>query len=177
MRKKQIKITAIVIAVIFLLGIAGPLAYIAFSAPPDSEDKSAEIAELNRKIKASAEEIEELDKKLSTAEDMEKSRSEDSKRRFRIMCEKGIGSYLDIVFSSVSLSDFTDRIVIARELAEYDKSVTDAIKEVKDEISAASEKKKAVQEELMKAKEELSDALAAEDESEYTEENSVTKEQ
>ena len=57
MSKKQIRITAIVIAVIFLLGIAGPLAYIVFSAPLDEDNKAADIAELNEKIKAVGAEI------------------------------------------------------------------------------------------------------------------------
>ncbi|MDO5310951.1 MAG: hypothetical protein Q4E94_03505 [Clostridia bacterium] len=169
MSKKQIKITAIVIAVIFLLGIAGPLAYIAFSAPPDGDNRAADIAGLNEKIKAVDAEIEELDKKLAAAEKLEKNQSEDIGRRFRVMCEKGVGSYLDIIFSSTSLSDFTDRIVIARELAEYDKSVTDAIAEVKAEISAAAEAKSAAQAELLRLRDELSALEAAEGEAGYTE--------
>ena len=171
MSKKQIKITAIVIAVIFILGIAGPLAYIAFSAPPDGDTKAADIAELNEKIKAVAAETEELDKKLAAAEELEKNQSEDSGRRFRVMCEKGVGSYLDIIFSSESLSDFTDRIVIARELAEYDKSVTDAIAEVKAEISAAAEAKSAAQSELIRLRDELAALEAAESEDGNSEES------
>lgn len=163
MSKKQIRITAIVIAVIFLLGIAGPLAYIVFSAPSDEDNKAADIAELNEKIKDVGAEIEELDKKLAAAEELEKNRSEESGRRLRIMCEKGVGSYLDIIFSSTSLSDFSDRIVIARELAEYDKSVMDAIAEVKAEILAADEAKSAAQAELIRLRDELSAIEAAED--------------
>lgn len=165
MNKKQIRITAIVIAVIFLLGVAGPLAYVAFSAPSEEADAAADIAEINQKIKAVNVEIEELDKKLAAAEELEKNRSEESAGRFRVMCEKGVASYLDIIFSAESLSDFADRIVIARELAEYDKSVMNAIAEVKTEISSASEAKKAAQSELLRLKDELDATEAANAES------------
>ena len=54
MNKKQVKIIAIIIAVIFLLGIAGPLAYIAFSEPDSSglsDIDEISDADINAKIK------------------------------------------------------------------------------------------------------------------------------
>lgn len=118
MSKKTVKIVAIVIAVIFILGILGPLAYMfVFSEPMDN-----------------AAEIEEAERRLEAAQQLESSITEECGTRFRIMCERGMMSYLDIIFSSDTVSDFADRIVIAEELAEYDKNIMDTIQSIKNEI-------------------------------------------
>ena len=171
MNKKQVKIVAIIIAVIFLLGIAGPLAYIAFSEPDSSglsdidemsdADINAKIKELGDQITAAEKESAELDKKAEAADELDKKQTEESGRRFRIMCERGISSYLDIIFSSTDLSDFNDRIVIAKELAEYDKKVASALKDVKREIADAKEEKLRLSEQLKSSKEELERLSAA----------------
>lgn len=171
MNKKQVKIIAIIIAVIFLLGIAGPLAYIAFSEPDSSglsdidemsnADINAKIKELGDQITAAEKESAELDKKAEAADELDKKQTEESGRRFRIMCERGISSYLDIIFSSTDLSDFNDRIVIAKELAEYDKKVASALKDVKREIADAKEEKLRLSEQLKSSKEELERLSAA----------------
>ena len=171
MNKKQVKIVAIIIAVIFLLGIAGPLAYIAFSEPDSSglsdidemsdADINAKIKELGDQITAAEKESAELDKKAEVADELDKKQTEESGRRFRIMCERGISSYLDIIFSSTDLSDFNDRIVIAKELAEYDKKVANALKDVKREIADAKEEKLRLLEQLKSSKEELERLSAA----------------
>lgn len=171
MNKKQVKIVAIIIAVIFLLGIAGPLAYIAFSEPDSSglsdidemsdADMNAKIKELSDQITAAEKESAELDKKAEAADELDKKQTEESGRRFRIMCERGILSYLDIIFSSTDLSDFNDRIVIAKELAEYDKKVANALKDVKREIADAKEEKLRLSEQLKSSKEELERLSAA----------------
>lgn len=171
MNKKQVKIIAIIIAVIFLLGIAGPLAYIAFSEPDSSglsdideisdADINAKIKELSDQITAAEKESAELDKKAEAADELDKKQTEESGRRFRIMCERGISSYLDIIFSSTDLSDFNDRIVIAKELAEYDKKVANALKDVKREIADAKEEKLRLSEQLKSSKEELERLSAA----------------
>ncbi|MDO5586561.1 MAG: hypothetical protein Q4G53_05700 [Clostridia bacterium] len=171
MNKKQVKIVAIIIAVLFLLGIAGPLAYIAFSEPDSSglsdidemsdADINAKIKELGDQITAAEKESAELDKKAEAADELDKKQTEESGRRFRIMCERGISSYLDIIFSSTDLSDFNDRIVIAKELAEYDKKVASALKDVKREIADAKEEKLRLSEQLKSSKEELECLSAA----------------
>lgn len=171
MNKKQVKIIAIIIAVIFLLGIAGPLAYIAFSEPDSSglsdidemsdADINAKIKELGDQITAAEKESAELDKKAEAADELDKKQTEESGRRFRIMCERGISSYLDIIFSSTDLSDFNDRIVIAKELAEYDKKVANALKDVKREIADAKEEKLRLSKQLKSSKEELERLSAA----------------
>ena len=182
MNKKQVKIVAIIIAVIFLLGIAGPLAYIAFSEPDSSglsdidemsdADMNAKIKELGDQITAAEKESAELDKKAEAADELDKKQTEESGRRFRIMCERGISSYLDIIFSSTDISDFNDRIVIAKELAEYDKKVANALKDVKREIADAKEEKLRLSKQLKSSKEELERLSAARQaERDHTESN------
>ena len=123
MSKKTVKIVALVIAVIFLIGILGPLAYMyVFSAPSDDgESNAAELAEVTAKLEA--------------AERLEKDITRECGERLRVMCEKGMVSYLDVIFSSKSISDFTDRLVIAGELAEYDKNIMNTIGNIRKEIS------------------------------------------
>ena len=140
MGKRGVKITAIVIAAVFLLGIIGPLLYsMAFSEPADK------IKELQEKIMQTEQRIAELDAEMAAAETLENEKLSESGKRLRVMCEKGLTSYIDIIFSAENLSDFADRIVIARELMEYDRNITGAIKAIKNEISA----KKAEVEELL----------------------------
>lgn len=119
MNKKVVKITAIIIALIFALGIFGPLAYMyVFSAPTDEAETD-------------------YAKKLEAAEKLEARVIEESGERFRIMCERGISSYLDMIFSAESISDLNDRVVIANELMEYDKNMIEAVTEAKNRIAEA----------------------------------------
>ena len=134
MNKKLVKITAIVIAVVFVLGLLGPLAYTyVFSAPVT--EKGADEKTLDELTI----ELEEAEKRLMAAEELEKEILQDSGERFRIMSERGNLSYLDIIFSANSFADFIDRVVIAREIAEYDKNMIAAIKSIKSDSAATRE--------------------------------------
>ncbi len=186
MNNKIVKITAIVIFIIFLLGIAGPLAYMIASAQPTQSDLDAVRSEkkstlemiteleielnaadndvrlLNEEIEKSTKELDEVTEKLKAAEELEKQMSEKTGERFRVMCEKGTFSYLDIIFSATNLTDFTDRTVIAKELAEYDKEVMDSMKAVKEDIASKKadiemlvSSQEAAKNNLVSAKEEL----------------------
>ncbi len=157
MNKKVVRIIAITIAALLILGLLGPLAYtFVFAVPTESnsiseqkkitlEDMSRieqelntaeeKVRELNEKVFQSAEALEEIDEKMYAAQELEKKYNEESGKRFRVMCEKGMMSYLDIIFSAEGLTDFIDRIVIAKELAEYDRDIMNAIKSVNDEIA------------------------------------------
>lgn len=182
MNKKTVRIIALVIAALLVLGIAGPFAYLAFSAPADDaalgeierqiESVQDEIDELNvqineasdrvRKLDSDAKEYdkkaEELQKELEAAESLENDYSEESEKRFRTMCEKGSVSYLDIIFSARSLTDFADRIVTARELADYDRRIMNSMKSVKEKIARAKADSDAAASEQQKNRAELSAA-------------------
>lgn len=121
MNKKIIKITAVVIAIIFAIGLFTQFVYMFAAA-------ASENTVIVRKLKA--------------AEYLEQSLKEQRDRRLRFMCEKGANSYLGVIFSSDSVSDLVDRIVIANELAEYDKNMIDAVTEVKKDLTDRSEEQK-----------------------------------
>lgn len=183
MSKKAIKITAIVIALIFLLGIFGPFAYtFVFSMPTDDShlediqqekkltledinktelelNKAAEeLRVLNEKIELSSNELKQVNEKLEAAEKLEMNMREESGKRFRIMCEKGMLSYLDIIFSSKNFTDFIDRLVIAKELAEYDRDMMNAVASVKKDIIDSKTKAEEILKEQEAALAELDEA-------------------
>lgn len=162
MSKKTVKIIALIIGIAFLLGIIFPLiGHFAFSSP-DSKSLDSQINEitdninrLNSEITASTEELSDAAARLDAAEDLLKKTQSESSERFRIMCERGTLSYLNIIFSATSLPDFTDRIVIARELYEYDMKVLNAINKIKKEI----ENDKSEIENLLKAQNTMAEEL------------------
>ncbi len=159
----MIRVIAICIAVLMVLGLLGPLAYTFVFAEPEDESldeiqqemvltlediakieeelNSAEekVRQLTETIESSAKGLEEIDSKAQKAQELMDKYKQESGERFRVMCEKGMMSYLDIIFSSKSLTDFVDRIVIAKELAEYDKGIMNAIKSVNDELNIEKE--------------------------------------
>ncbi len=88
-------------------------------------------------------EIDNIDKQLATTEEslvIEEAKLNDAtqkaqekydifKDRFRIMCEQGDVSYLEMLFSAKSFADFVDKAEIMQEIAEYDKRVFDNMEE------------------------------------------------
>ena len=183
MKKKTTKIIAVVIALLLIIGLVGPLAYeFVFSSPLEQGDEDnsinpndysienisqleADINELNEKTRVLNEElgglttqINEIDEKIKEAEAQEKKYSEESGNRFRVMCEKGVMSYLDIIFSAKNITDFVDRIVIAKELAEYDKNV---MLELHDNFDKLSNEKKSIEEIVNQKNRDMDELVAA----------------
>ena len=174
MSKKKVKIIALIIGIIFTLGIIFPLvSHLVLSAPSagNSVEQDAQINDLNENIKRLDGEIAETSKRLAdvtlqlqAAEAYLADKKSEAGKRFRIMCERGSLSYINIIFSATSLSDFIDRIVIARELYEYDKKVLSSINQVKNEIEndkseidALLQSQNTMADELNKNKAELED--------------------
>ncbi len=150
MNRKTVKIISALIAAAFILGLFGPFAYnLVFSVP--SDDGQA----LETQIEEIKIQIEENEKRISAAEELEQNIIKESGEHFRIMCERGILSYLDIIFSAENMTDFTDRVVIARELAEYDKNMITSIQKIRKEVEEASNKSKELLAELEKKRAEL----------------------
>ena len=148
MSKKAIKLLAIVIAIALCIGLVSPLLYsIAFSAPPTEtvSEIEAEITRLNS-------ELDTAQKKYEAALALEEKILQDSNTRLQMICENGRLSYLDIIFASKSISDFTDRIVIARELVEYDKNMMDTIKKIQHDAELMAAESKELLAELEKAR-------------------------
>ena len=178
----MIRIIAICLAVLLVLGLIGPMAYtFVFSAPDDLEQVQVQmeltltdimqietelnaaeekVRQLTEIINESAGKLEEIDNKTKKAQELMDEYNRESGDRFRAMCERGMMSYLDIIFSSESLADFVDRIVIAKELAEYDRNIMNAIKSVNDELIEEKENTAKYLEEQKTAMAEIESAKA-----------------
>ena len=100
-----------------------------------------ELIELQNKVNALNEQISETDKKLSVEEEKlakaterANKQYEDFKERFRLLCEEGPVTYLELLFSAKNFCDFVDKMEIAAEISENDKNVFDEMEAVKIEI-------------------------------------------
>ncbi len=147
MNKKITRVVALVIALFFLLGVAAPLLVSkVYGVPYDSKvqeyeekeksawqqlqeyekelnqlgEKSYQLAEEQKKCE---EELEITRKELEEAEKLEAEQRGKFRERFATLCERGAGTYLEILFSAESLSDLIEKLVIVREIAEYDNNI------------------------------------------------------
>ena len=184
MNKKIVKIVAIVISLLFLLGIVGPLLVsVVYGQPTDAklqemkeQEKKAiqEVQELEKKLndatdkvyrleeslKQKEEELKVIDEELKAAEEAEAKQMEKFKKRMAVICESGTTSYLDVIFAATSFSDLIDRVVIAREILEYDNNILDSMAKVKEEIRDRKTKMEEIKVQQEKEKEELDSALS-----------------
>ncbi len=181
MNKKITRVVALAIALFFLLGVAAPLLVSkVYGVPYDSKvqeyeekeksawqqlqeyekelnqlgEKSYQLAEEQKKCE---EELEITRKELEEAEKLEAEQRGKFRERFATLCERGAGTYLEILFSAESLSDLIEKLVIVREIAEYDNNILESIERVKNQI--AEEKQRL--EELLAQQEEARIQLEA----------------
>ncbi len=183
MSKKAVKIAAIAIAFLFLLGIIAPLVTsVVYGQPTDAklkdmkeQEKSAiqAVNELEKKlneatdkvylleesIKLKEEELKVIDEELKAAEEAEAKQMDKFKKRITVICESGPTSYLDIIFAATSFSDLIDRVVIAREIAEYDNNILDSMEKVKQEIHDRKTRMEEIKQQQENEKNELDSAL------------------
>lgn len=177
MNKKTIKIIAIIIACLLVLAVVAPaLSIFVFAVQSDEtlknmeKDESDAVEELkelegkinelgdkiyqnNERIKEIDEELTDIEDELEDAEEKEGKQMDEFKSRIAATCENSGVSYLELIFSSSSISDFVDKLVIAKELAEYDKSVIDSMKEIKSGIEDKKKSREELKEEQEKARE------------------------
>ena len=112
-----------------------------------------QINELETKISDANKQIEEQTQKLAQAEEDYKEQEEMLNERVVALYELGEVSYLDVLLSAESVTDFVSRYYIISEIAESDVELLDRIDNQKKEIE---ETKKAIENskaELSKAKE------------------------
>ncbi len=95
----------------------------------------ARIAETDGKLKIEEE-------KLAVATEKAEAQYEVFKERFRVMCEQGDVSYIQLFLSSKSFADLIDSVEIVKEISEHDKAIFDemennrkAIEKSRDEIA------------------------------------------
>lgn len=90
--------------------------------------KNAEIASIEAKLAAA-------EKELAAAKEKSDKQYKAYSERFRVMCEEGSVSYLEVILSSESFMDFIDKIEIANEISAYDNKMYKEMKEAEDKIA------------------------------------------
>ncbi len=91
------------------------------------DTKESEIAE-------TAKELDEAEADLEDAKEKSSNQYDAYKERFRVMCEDGSVSYLQVILTSDSIMDFVNNIETAQEISEYDKQIYDEMKDSEAEI-------------------------------------------
>ena len=97
----------------------------------------SEIDDLNSQISGLQSQINESEEKLKQAEEDFKEQQERLENRLVALYEMGETSYLDVLLSSASITDFISKYYIVSEIAEYDNNLLDAIEKNKNEIEEA----------------------------------------
>lgn len=112
------------------------------TAQADKDKIDSEIASLNSQINSVQAELNETNSKLAVkegelayAEEACEQQFQSFKTRARIMYENGPSTYIEILFSSGSFSEFLSNIEIIRNLLDYDNQVLEERKAVREEIA------------------------------------------
>lgn len=92
------------------------------------------INELNEKISATDKELNAEEQKLAEATEKAERKYEYFKERFRIVCEEGPVTYLELLFSAENFCDFVDKIEIAKEITESDKKIFDEMEAIRAQV-------------------------------------------
>lgn len=106
----------------------------------------SEIDSINKKLSETEKSLASEQAKLDEATEAAQNKYDVFRERFRIMCEEGDVSYIEMLLSAKSFSDFVDKAEIMKEISEYDKKVFDEMEEhratiekSRDEIAALKE--------------------------------------
>ncbi len=122
----------------------------------------SEIDNLNMQISDLEEQILEAEENLKQAEEDYKEQQKRLEDRLVAMYEMGETTYLDVLLSSASITDFISKYYIVSEIAEYDNNLLDSIEQNKIAIEAAKktlEESKTQIESLKASKETTANAL------------------
>ncbi len=117
------------------------------------------IAQYNTLITEKEKDIEETTEELNEAIKQQEDQYEAMKKRIRFMYEKGDTFYLELLFTSNSFSDMTNKADYIEALSRYDKDKLDEYVETKEMVQLCKEQ-------LEADKELLDEAKAAEEEEE-----------
>lgn len=113
------------------------------------------IDELNDKIAVTEINLTKTKEELKVAQEDEKNQYEAMKTRIQYMYMNGTDSYLQIVLSSDSISDFLNRSEYIKQISEYDKNMLERFQEVKDKVQSKKDKIEADLDSLNDMNEEL----------------------
>lgn len=109
---------------------------------------AAQIQELSDEIEAKKEEISRTQEELEEAEAVSEKQYEDMKLRIQYLYESGTPSYLELLLTSDSISDFLNRSTYVSEVSRYDRNMLDQYIEQKEKIAATKEILESEEEEL-----------------------------
>lgn len=104
----------------------------------------SEINALDAKISQTKTSLAAEEEKLQAATQQAEDQYGTFQERFRIMCEQGDVSYLEMLLSAESFSQFIDRAEIVKEISEYDKTVFDRMEKSRKEIENSRNEIKAL---------------------------------
>ncbi len=104
------------------------------------------IEALDKKLADTKSDLAAEEVKLADATEKATAKYDVFQERFRVMCEQGDVSYLEMLLSAKSFSDFVDKAEIMKEITRYDKQVFD-------EMDAARQQIEKSRDEIVKLKE------------------------
>ena len=98
------------------------------------------IDEINTQIGETDKLLAEEEQKLAEATKKADAKYEYFKERFRIVCEEGPVSFLELIFSAENFADFVDKIEIAKEITESDKKIFDEMEAIRVQVEDSRNK-------------------------------------
>ncbi len=119
---------------------------------------NAKIEDLNTMISEKEADIQVTQAALEKAQEIEEAQYSAMKQRIRFMYEKGSGSYMEMLFSSESFTDFLNKAEFINKISEYDRKMLEQYMETKEQIAEAKNTLEQEHQEL----EEANAALATE---------------
>lgn len=103
----------------------------------ESGDIQVQINSIDAQIAETDKRLNEEQAKLDAATEKAEAKYDLFKERFRVMCEQGDVSYIEMLLSSKSFSDFIDKAEIIKEISEHDKEIFDEMETTRLEIEKA----------------------------------------
>lgn len=100
----------------------------------EAGELQSQIEALDKKIAETKSDLAQEEIKLTEATEKANAKYDVFQERFRIMCEQGDVSYLEMLLSAKSFSDFVDKAEIMKEISEYDKAVFDEMEAARQQI-------------------------------------------
>lgn len=112
----------------------------------EAGELQTKIEALDKTIAETAADLAVEEERLAEATKLADAKYEVFQERFRVMCEHGDVSYIEMLFSAKSFGDFVDKAEIMKEITRYDKQIFDEmdtarrqIEKSRDEIAKLKE--------------------------------------
>ena len=125
-------------------------------------DIQGQINALDAQIEDTTKKLDEQQKKLDEATEKAETQYSVFQERFRIMCEQGDVSFIEMILSADNFNSLIDKAEVMKEITEYNKKIFDMMENTRKQIEVARDeiaKLKQQQEEDMDALEEKKAAI------------------